>query len=161
MRQSGTRIELSMWNLLCTVAALSSPCDIEPPFPIAGELTGIAKAKDGDGLLFGKVEIRLQGIAAPEFRANKKEPGGEAAYDALEALVGGNSVTCYLDGTRAAQRPVAVCSLDGNDIGEWLVANGHALDCTAYSEGRYAEAQRRAKMAGKDLSLIYALPGYC
>jgi len=29
-------------------------------------LTGIASVKDGDGLQFGSVEIRLQGIAAPE-----------------------------------------------------------------------------------------------
>lgn len=29
-------------------------------------MIGIASVKDGDGLLFGDVELRLQGIAAPE-----------------------------------------------------------------------------------------------
>ena len=150
-----------MWKLFCTVAALFSLCESDLPFESMGVLTGIAQAKDGDGLLFGKVEIRLQGIAAPEFRANKKDPGGEAAYLALEAKTGGQFVTCYLDGTRAAQRPVGVCALDGKDLGLWLVRNGHALDCPAYSGGRYKEAEAAAKADGLDLSLIYELPDYC
>ncbi len=37
----------------------------EGEFKSVAKLTGVAKVKDGDGVLFGKVEIRLQGIAAP------------------------------------------------------------------------------------------------
>jgi hypothetical protein len=33
-------------------------------------------------------------------------------------------------------------------------------DCPHFSNGRYAQAEQRAK-AVRDLSLIYALPSYC
>ncbi len=69
---------------------------------IAATLTGIPTVKDGDGLLFGKVEIRLQGVAAPEWsRYSGYDPVGEEAKDALARLVDGQEVVCHLDGTRA------------------------------------------------------------
>src|SRR5690606_41724824 len=39
-------------------------------------LSGIAKVRDGDGVLFGDVQVRLQGIAAPEDSPANREPGG-------------------------------------------------------------------------------------
>lgn len=68
----------------------------EPPFPVTATISGIADVRDGDGILFGDAEIRLQGIAAPEDNPNNREPGGRAATDALERLVKGRPVTCYL-----------------------------------------------------------------
>ena len=126
--------------------------------PVA-DLTGVASVKDGDGLLFGSVEVRLQGIAAPELR----DPIGQASTENLRRLADGKRVVCYLDGTRAgrSKRPVAVCTVDGRDLGELQVLAGMALDCPRYSKGRYAEAERKALKEGRNLALTYQLPGYC
>ncbi|MDT4740353.1 thermonuclease family protein [Bradyrhizobium sp. WYCCWR 12699] len=48
-------------------------------------------------------------------------------------------------------RTVATCSVEGRDLGEWLVRNGLALDWLQYSKGRYHEAQREAKRAVRGL----------
>jgi endonuclease YncB( thermonuclease family) len=37
------------------------------------------------------------------------------------------------------------------DLAEWLVRNGLALDWPKYSKGKYAEAQRDAKHAGRGI----------
>ncbi|WP_312010395.1 thermonuclease family protein [Bradyrhizobium cenepequi] len=42
-------------------------------------------------------------------------------------------------------RTVATCSVDGADIGEWLVRNGLALDWPQHSKGKYNAAQRDAE----------------
>jgi nuclease-like protein len=46
------------------------------------------------------------------------------------------------------RRTVAVCSIDGVDLAEWLVRNGLALDWPKYSKGKYDGAQRDAEHAG-------------
>lgn len=134
----------------------------EPPTWAVATLTGQAAVKDGDGLLFGDVEIRLQGIAAPELG----DPGGPIATQALIQLVAGRDVWCFLDGTRAgpSQRPVAVCYVrrDGFiDVGAELVRTGFARDCPGYSGGRYQDAEAEARAMGRDLSATYPLPDYC
>lgn len=127
----------------------------------AAILTGIAQAKDGDGILFGEVEVRLQGIAAPEFRSNKKEAGGREALMALGALVNGEHVHCELDGTTANRRPVGICYLDGRDLGRLMIESGFARDCPRFSRGRYSDVESNAQHRGRDLSKIYGLPDYC
>lgn len=124
-------------------------------------LTGIATAKDGDGILFGKVEVRLQGIAAPEFNSRKKEPGGRESLDNLRALMEGKAVRCELDGTHARKRPVAVCFVGEIELGKQQVLAGHARDCKRFSKGRYLDAELVARASGIDLSTIYELPPYC
>ena len=130
---------------------------------VAATMTGIAKAHDGDDVRFGKVRIRLQGIAAPEDRRNLREPGGPEATEHLRKLVDGRELTCLLDGETAGRtmRPSAICYLDGHDIGTLQVRAGHARDCPRYSGGRYAEAEAAARADGNDLSAIYPLPDYC
>jgi len=130
---------------------------------IAAVLTGTALVKDGDGVLFGQVEIRLQGIAAPEDSEIKREPGGAESTASLAKLVNGQTLRCELDGTIASSnRPVAVCfMLDGTDIGDYQVRRGHARDCPAFSRGRYAPAENQARAKGRDLGAIYPLPAYC
>lgn len=129
----------------------------------AAILTGIAKARDGDDIVFGQVAVRLQGIAAPEWSRNQRDPGGRAAARNLARIVDGQRVTCHLDGTTAgrAGRPAAVCFLRGQDIGALQVRAGHARDCPAFSGGRYAAEERAARAAGRDLRALYPLPGYC
>lgn len=149
--------------LLVAVLSAQSVSAFDPTFDVYGTLSGVAEVRDGDGLLFGSVEVRLRGIAAPEDRRGRVDPGGKDATAALEALVSGRFVICYLDGTTAGRtgRPVGVCALDGQDIGLTMVQNGWARDCPNYSQGRYKDAERQARMNGKDLSKTYALPKYC
>lgn len=62
------------------------PLFADSPVHTAGTLIGVVEVKDGDGLLFGEVELRLQGIAAPEDRRGKIDDGGKDATAALKAL---------------------------------------------------------------------------
>lgn len=127
----------------------------------AGVISGLATAKDGDDVIVQSIDVRLQGIAAPEDSRAKREPGGPEATASLAAIVAGGSVRCELDGTKARGRPVAICYLNGRDIGELQVLAGHARDCPRFSGGRYAAAETKARSEGNDLSAIYALPSYC
>jgi len=107
------------------------------------------------------VDIRLQGIAAPEDNHARREPGGPEATASLHAIVDGKRLRCELDGTKARGRLVAMCFIGGTDVGEMQVLAGHARDCPHYSGGRYATAEMKARAVGRDLSAIYALPAYC
>lgn len=146
---------------IATIYAIA-PLAAEPP-PVVAVLTGAPAVRDGDGLLFGRVEIRLQGIAAPEDGRRHKDPGGRESTDHLRQMIEGRDIECHLDGTTAASgnRPVAVCYLDGDDLGRLQIEAGHARDCPRYSGGRYSEAERKAVVSGRNLSLIYQLPPYC
>jgi endonuclease YncB( thermonuclease family) len=48
-------------------------------------------------------------------------------------------------------RTVATCSVDGADLGEWLVRGGLALDWPQYSNGKYEAAQGDAEHAGRGM----------
>jgi len=148
----------SFWCSLIAATILAKFALAQQFEPVA-VLTGIASVKDGDGLLFGNVEIRLQGIAAPEL----DDKLGRESKEHLKSLASGKQVTCYLDGTRAgkSKRPVAVCKVDGRDLGELQVMAGMALDCAAFSKGRYAKAEQTAFESGKNLRAAYRRPKYC
>ncbi len=141
----------------------SPAATLDSGYPVAATISGIAVAHDGDDVRFGRVQIRLRGIAAPEDHRGNREPGGSEARQHLARLVDGREVTCQLDGTTAgrSQRPVGICYLGGEDIGALQVRAGYARDCPAFSGGRYAGAEAEARAAGRDLSRGYALPGYC
>lgn len=124
-------------------------------------LSGIVIARDGDDVRFGKVSVRLQGIAAPEI-GSREQPFGREAYEHLSALVDGRRAECRLDGTTASpNRPVGMCEVDGIDLGRHQVESGYARDCPRYSGGRYAEAEARAVARGSKLADFYPLPDYC
>lgn len=124
-------------------------------------LTGVVTARDGDDVRFGRVSVRLQGIAAPEI-GTRQQPFGQEAYEHLSALVDGKVAECLLDGTTASSnRPVGVCSVDGVDLGRHQVEAGFARDCPHFSGGRYAEAEARAVARGSKLADFYPLPEYC
>src|SRR5690606_8535109 len=123
-----------------------------------GTLTGpVTHVRDGDTIELGSMAIRFEGIAAPEGR----EPGGDEATEAIEALVLGKEVRCELTGKRTYDRCVAVCYLDGADIEAVMVRQGFARDCPRYSGGRHAEAEHQAAAAGATIRQTYQLPGYC
>src|SRR4029077_16706271 len=46
---------------------------------------------------------------------------------------------------------LATCTVDGTDLGQWLVRNGLALDWPNYSHGMYDKIQREAEHAGRGM----------
>lgn len=157
-----SNVAIASMIVILLLASVAAP-EASPSRTVAATIEGTAMAKDGDGVLFGQIEIRLNGIASPEDNHKKREAGGPEATANLSKLVDGMRLRCQLDGTLASSnRPVGVCFMpDGSDIGEHQVLNGHARDCPRYSKGRYARAERDARSSGRDLSAIYALPDYC
>lgn len=139
-------------------------------FEPAAVLTGNGKGESGFEVVFGKVEIRLRGIAAPDNDDDEghEGPGGkESAAHLASLLADGPVVTCYLDGTLAGDETVASCYIPSTsgegmeDLARLQVASGNALDCPRFSGGMYADAEAQAKKAGHDLSAIYDLPHHC
>ena len=155
---------MALFSFTVTVLALAIPETVHAQsLEVRAVLAGIANVKDGDGVLFGDVEVRLQGIAAPEDRTDAHEPGGSEATESLKNLINGKFITCHLDGTVAgsSNRPVGICYFNGLDIGLYQIRAGFARDCPRYSLGRYLSAETEAKAEGLDLSASYSLPEYC
>lgn len=125
---------------------------------LAADLKGTARTIDGDTLVIGSETVRIHGIAAPE----KSEPGGTAATQFMRSLVEGRAVVCVGNGERSHGRLVATCRLpDGRDVGAVMIEAGYARDCPRFSRHRYADAEKRARSTGRDLSKTYVLPVYC
>jgi endonuclease YncB( thermonuclease family) len=76
--------------------------------------------------------------------------GAKAAND-LDAFIARRPVECLPVSQDQYGRTVAVCSIAGVDVGEWLVRNGLALDWPMYSKGKYDNAQRDAEHAGRGM----------
>ncbi len=93
----------------------------------------VGKVIDGDTLSVGPTKIRLQGIAAPEM----DEPLGPEARDFLTAIALGKLARCDLTVELSFDRQVAVCRIDGQDLGRLIVEAGLARDCPHFSGGRY------------------------
>jgi endonuclease YncB( thermonuclease family) len=117
----------------------------------ANDLNGEAYVTDGDSLELHRTTIRLNGIDAPESdqlcRDEESElyPCGRIATNALFDFIAKRSVDCVDLDERSWKRTIAVCSVGGTDIADWMVRNGYALDWPKYSKGGYAEPQAEAK----------------
>ena len=104
---------------------------------IEGRVTVV---RDVDTIVVAGTPVRLQGLDGPETSTRV----GQEARNFMVRLVRGKTVTCKLDGTRTYDRWVGICHLDGQDIAAIAVANGQALDCGRYSDGRYSDLETRA-----------------
>jgi micrococcal nuclease len=114
----------------------------------------VTRVSDGDTLWVrpaagGKpVKVRINGIDAPEIC----QAGGRAARKALAARVLGRPLGVLARGQDDYGRTIAVLELDGEDIGGWMVSQGHAW---SYGFGRdggpYAAQQARAQAASRGL----------
>jgi endonuclease YncB( thermonuclease family) len=128
------------------------------PSPLlADSLSGQTSVIDGDTLEIHGTRIRLWGIDAPE--SNQLCRGddslqyrcGAKAANELDAFIARRPVDCSPVNLDQYGRTVAVCSIDGVDLAEWLVRNGLALDWPTYSKGKYDVAQRDAEHAGRGI----------
>lgn len=94
------------------------------------------------------VPVRLQGIDAPEIC----QAGGEASREALQALVGQQTVTLVGSGHDSYGRELARLYWQGQDVGRWMVAQGHAWSYRLGQDpGPYLQEQQQAQAARRGL----------
>jgi endonuclease YncB( thermonuclease family) len=127
------------------------------PVALADDLTGQASIIDGDTLEIHGRRIRLWGIDAPESSqlcrgedSLQYQCGAKAANE-LDAYNARRPVNCLPITLDQYRRTVASCSVEGVDLGQWLVRNGLALDWPQYSKGKYDAAQRDAEHSGRGM----------
>lgn len=112
--------------------------------PAAGQtIEGSATIIDGDELRVGERVVRLYGIAAPDISANL----GPDARVYLDGLAGGQRVVCTETDRTAPDTSIAICSIDGTDLGAELLAQGLAA---VYRMGTAPSAQERELAARYD-----------
>ena len=118
--------------LVCLIPAASAQ---------TGQIEGrVTKVRDVDTIVVAGTAVRLNGVDGPE-TSNRY---GRDAQAFMRRLVEGKRVTCNLNGTRTYDRWVGVCYLNGRDIGEIAISQGHALDCPRYSGGAYSSFETQA-----------------
>lgn len=123
----------------------------------AATLDGVARVVDGDTIAFGSVRVRIWGIDAPEARQACQDARGGSwccgvrAGHALASWLARRPVSCRQRDRDDNGRPVAACTVDGQDVGAWLVGKGWAFDYPRYSRGRYAGVERLARSARRNI----------
>lgn len=133
-----------IWQITILVFLSAGPAFADRA--IEGRVTLV---RDVDTIVVAGIPVRLNGLDGPETATRI----GREARAFMNRLVRGETVTCRLNGERTHDRWLGVCFLDGQDVGAFAVANGHALDCARYSGGRYRQfetpaARSRIRRAG-------------
>ncbi|MFO0109703.1 MAG: thermonuclease family protein [Alphaproteobacteria bacterium] len=114
----------------------------------------VEKVKDGDTInLSGVFDIRLLGIDAPEHDQTCKVNGktwncGEEAAKFLTKLVLGKTVNCTNKKKEKYGRFLSLCTVDGKNINEIMIAEGLAV---IYLAEDFAEAERQARISQRGL----------
>lgn len=122
--------------------------------PLRPQISGHARIIDGDSLMVGGTEVRLYGIDAPELfqrctRDNREVQCGREAARHLTALIAGQLVTCERRDIDRFGRTVAVCSVEGVDLGRAMVAAGQAVSYGSYLiDETGARLERKGLWAG-------------
>ncbi|MDX1483386.1 MAG: thermonuclease family protein [Alphaproteobacteria bacterium] len=122
---------------------------------------GRAKVVDGDTLEIRDERIRLYGIDAFHRRQRCRRSDGDRyrcgreAKRALERKVDNKRVACAVK-ERHRRRSVAVCWLDAEDIGAWMVLSGWAMADRTHGADyriheRRAERRRNGAWSGEFL----------
>jgi endonuclease YncB( thermonuclease family) len=135
-------VALAFALVLC-VAALSANV-------LAGDSTdvafsGTATVIDGDGLEVAGKKVRLFGVDAPETSQYCKAEGGyrrrcgQYATVELDRMAGGKPVVCTPKDTDRYGRVVAVCKVEGRDVGREMVRAGWAVAYVRYSKDYVAD----------------------
>lgn len=117
-------------------------------------LSGRATVTDGDGIHVSGQAIQFVGLDAPEWdQVAKHQDGywfnhGRRVKRALARAVGGKSVHVKIEGYDDYGRAVGIVTCNGQDVGEWLVREGHAI--AAYSD-RYKHVEQEARRARRGM----------
>jgi len=124
--------------------------------PADAAYMGVTTVIDGDTIDIHGQRFRLFGIDAPESKqlcsdaAGKPYRCGQVAANALSDLIGRQTVTCEKKDIDRYKRIVAVCSVNGQDVGSYLVAKGLAVAYVHYSRA-YVPAETAARFGGLGL----------
>ncbi len=119
------------------------------------DVSGKARVVDGDTIRIAGERIRLHGIDAPEsgegcFDNSKRWRCGQQAARALADRIGGRSVTCRERDRDRYRRIVAVCTVSGINLNQWMVAEGWAMAYRRFSHD-YVADERSAQRSGKGI----------
>lgn len=122
---------------------------IIPTPALAQDISGPARAADGDSLDLSGIAVRLHGIDAPELaqnceRAGVSWPCGKEAVNKLANLVGRGSVMCEQKDVDDYGRIVAACRVGSVDLNQAMVDAGLAVALPHFSD-RYVGAEARAR----------------
>lgn len=129
-RLAGAIVWLAVILVLTVIIGLFLP---PPP-----ELTGRARAVDGDTIRLADDRIRLVGIDAVELDQTCGADGatwpcGREARDFLADLLSKGDATCAIEGRDQYRRLLARCHLGGRDVGEAVVRAGWAVTDLEYA----------------------------
>lgn len=118
----------------------------------AQDISGPARAADGDSLDLSGISVRLFGVDAPELAQSCERGGapwacGKQAASQLAGLVAGTSVVCEQKDVDDYGRIVATCRAGPVDLGGTMVDAGLAVALPYFSD-RYVAAEARARAAG-------------
>jgi len=122
-------------------------------------LIGRASVIDGDTIEIKGQRIRINGIDAPESRqicldgSGLEYKCGQRSANMLDTYVHLNQpISCHLVGRDRYKRLIATCfTSHGDDLAEWMVLKGQALDWPKYSKGKYDHAQDDAMKSSSGL----------
>ena len=139
---------MSISRFALVAVALAGCTNVE-----AQELTGRASIIDGDTIEIAGERIRIWGVDAPEsgqtcVRGGQEWRCGQRSALALSSWIGPRALACMEQDRDRYDRSVANCSVGSQDVGEWLVRQGWAIEYTQYSDGRYQVAEQAARGAG-------------
>ncbi len=104
---------------------------------------------DGATIIDGSRHYRLWGVEVPGLHQSCAEewPAGQIARQTLEALIGGRRIACEDRGLDRYRRTVALCRVNGVDLGASMVGAGMAWA----SDSAYAGIERDARRASRGL----------
>lgn len=139
---------------ICLLAAMLTTTEA-----VAQSIVGQATVVDGDTLVVQERRIRLWGIDAPEAQQSCQGPdskfqcGTEATWYLQGLVAGRGPATCVVKTVDRYKRLVAICQIQGRDLGAEMVRAGWALAFVRYSNdyvGDETEARqaRRGMWAG-------------
>jgi len=114
-------------------------------------LTGRASASDGDSLRMGDQRVRILGIDAPELDQTCTNAKGEIwqcgrqSKARMSQLLRAGNVQCHSENWDKYGRALAVCEVNGEDIGAIMVLEGLAV---SYHDYPHEEALAHAGNLG-------------
>ena len=147
MRRTRFRRGAGLWATLLTALVISAGHELWSRWT-AEVVTGGVDVIDGDSFRLNGVELRLEGVDAPEYqqtcrRGEVTEPCGKQARQALVALIGRGEPVCEVASRDRYGRGVALCRLGSVEINRQMVAQGHAV-----AFGLFEAEEERARRAG-------------
>ncbi len=100
---------------------------------------GPARVIDGDSIVVDGIEVRLQGIDAPEGRQACRRQGkewdcGEEARRVLQKIIAGQRVFCHAVKEDQHHRALAVCRVGDMELNREMVRQGFAVSYPSYRQ---------------------------